>query len=194
MEKRFQLLHEVSPISEELVAVLTKKWQVKKHLKRHEMLSELGARERYLYFVIRGELKICYPADGAEICAGFAYADTFICSFPSFISNQPSDYYIQAISPCELIGIAREDFYQIMEKHRALESCWRIMVERALIGRIERELEVLTLSPTEKFERLLHRSPHIFQLIPQKYLASYLGMTPETFSRAKRQYSLQQKT
>ncbi|MCB9264878.1 MAG: Crp/Fnr family transcriptional regulator [Lewinellaceae bacterium] len=106
-----------------------------------------------------------------------------ICSFPSFIRNLPSDYYIQALYLTELLGIARTDFYHLLEQYPCLETNWRRMVEEALLGRIEREIDLLTVSPRERIQRLLNRSPHIFQLIPNKYIASYLRMTPETLSR-----------
>ncbi len=184
-DKIHNLLEKKTAISSELRTELEKSWCHLKKLKRHDYLSKEGETERYLYFVDSGAMKIYYLHDGKEICAGFAYDNSLICSYPSFISNQPSDYYIQAIKPCILLGIRRDDFYRIIDKHRELERCWRIFTEEALLGRLQRELEILTLKPVEKFEKLLSRSPHIFNIIPQKYLAAYLGMTPETFSRAK---------
>ena len=68
-----------------------------------------------------------------------------------------------------------------------MERHWRQMTEQALLGRIEREIDLVTNSPKERINRLLQRSPHIFQLFPHKYIASYLRMTPETLSRMLRQ-------
>ena len=62
-----------------------------------------------------------------------------------------------------------------------------MVTERALLGRIEREIDLLTPSPKERYARLLKRSPHVFQLFPHKYIASYLRMTPETLSRLKKE-------
>jgi len=60
------------------------------------------------------------------------------------------------------------------------------MTEQALLGRIEREIDLVTYSPKERLDRLFNRSPHLFQLFPHKYIASYLRMTPETLSRMLR--------
>jgi CRP-like cAMP-binding protein len=58
-------------------------------------------------------------------------------------------------------------------------------VEELIQGRATREIEQLTLSAEERYRRLLKRSPHLLQLVPQKDIASYLRMTPETFSRLR---------
>ncbi|MCE2734433.1 MAG: hypothetical protein LW821_13820 [Flammeovirgaceae bacterium] len=67
----------------------------------------------------------------------------------------------------------------------SIERAWRILQEKALLGKIERETELLTFTPEQRVNRLLQRSPHLFQIIPRKYIASYLRMTPETLSRLK---------
>ncbi|MCB9291505.1 MAG: Crp/Fnr family transcriptional regulator [Lewinellaceae bacterium] len=168
--------------AEETTALLTH-WRKPRSLRRGDFLTRMGQVEQHLYFILEGTLIIFYEIEENEQVVGFGYADTMICSFPSFIRNLPSDYYIQALGPTELLGIARTDFYRILEQYPRLETNWRRMVEEALLGRIEREIDLLTVSPRERIQRLLNRSPHIFQLIPNKYIASYLRMTPETLSR-----------
>jgi hypothetical protein len=84
-----------------------------------------------------------------------------------------------------LFAITKEDFYSLFDPFPMIERTWRRMEEEALVGKIEREVELLTFTPEERYNRLLKRSPHIFQLIPKKYIASYLRMTPETMSRIR---------
>jgi CRP-like cAMP-binding protein len=61
----------------------------------------------------------------------------------------------------------------------------RLILEEVVQGRATREIELLTLSAEERYRRLLQRSPHLLQLVLQKDIASYLRMTPETFSRLR---------
>ncbi len=165
---------------------LLDKWTIKRQVKRFDFLIQKGVRESHLYFITKGTLRIYYVSNDTEICVGFGYPNKLICSYPSFVSNQPSDYYIQALTDTQLIGISRTDFYDRIHQSWNLERHWRQMTEQALLGRIEREIDLVTYSPQERLARLLKRSPHIFQLFPHKYIASYLRMTPETLSRMLR--------
>jgi CRP-like cAMP-binding protein len=160
-------------------------WNIEVELKRFDFLDRPGQIEDKLFYVREGTMRLYYPNDAEEICVGFAYANTLICSYPSFISQRPSAYYIQALSNTTLVAISRADFYQLLDSTPTLERCWRLLQEQALLGKIERETELLTFTPEERYRRLWERSPHIFQLIPRKYIASYLRMTPETLSRIR---------
>jgi CRP-like cAMP-binding protein len=171
-------------LSEEDVAALLKQWRPLK-LKRNDFLISKGDVEQHLYYVVRGSMRICYPNVKEEICVGFAYNNNLICSFPSFIRQKPSDYFIQALVGTELMAIRRKDFYHLFDLHPKIERAWRHLEEAALMGMIEREAELLTFTPEQRYRRLMKRSPHLFQIIPKKYIASYLRMSPETLSRIK---------
>lgn len=184
-EKLASILTQRVDLSETEIDSFLELWQDGVELKRNDYLIKKGQVESHLFYVISGNLRIFYPKDNDEVCVGFAYDHNLICSYPSFILNQPSDYYLQALTKLKLAKINRSDFYQSLDKIPKLERCWRMITEEALLGKIEREVEMLTFSPEERYERLLERSPHVFQLIPKKYIASYLRMTPETLSRIK---------
>lgn len=164
---------------------LMEHWTQEKNLQRKEYLSDIGSIGKHLYWVLEGTLKICALNQGEETCIGFAYPNTIACAYPSLISNQPTDYYIQAITPCRLIGISRDDFYRTIEQSIQLERAWRKLTEQALLGRMSREIYLSNPNPQERFLGLWERSPHLFQLFPQRYIASYLQMSAETFSRIK---------
>ena len=178
-----ELFRQHVTVSDEAIKALLNAWTGYTELKRYDFLDQPGKRETNLYIIASGSFRIYFPNNEEEICVGFGYPGTLICSYPSFISQQPSQYYIQALTRSKLYHIARNDFYGLFDTFPQLERSWRLQEEQALLGKIEREVELLTFTPVERYQRLLERSPHIFQIIPKKYIASYLRMTPETMSR-----------
>ena len=101
------------------------------------------------------------------------------------MAGQPSEYAIQALRRCRLLGLSRITMLTLLESHPNIARFWRTALEGALLGRIEREIDLLLPEPQRRLDRLRTRSPHLFQLIPRKYIASYLRMAPETLSRLR---------
>jgi CRP-like cAMP-binding protein len=184
-EKIVEIFTSQAEVDSTGLELLLSRWNKKIQLRRNDFLIQKGQVETKLYFVISGTMRIYFPNKDEEICVGFAYPNNVICSYPSFIRGAPSDYYIQALTKSELFAITKEDFYSLFDELPMIERTWRRMEEDALVGKIEREVELLTFTPEERYHRLIKRSPHIFQLIPKKYIASYLRMTPETLSRIR---------
>ncbi len=184
-EKLSSIFNSKVKLNDEALDALLLKWNRAVRLKRNDFLIQKGQTESSLFYVTDGRMRIFYPHKEEEICVGFAYDHNLICSYPSFILNKPSDYYIQALSETNLMAINRSDFYALFDQHLNIERSWRMLEEDALLGKIEREVEMLTFTPEERYNRLMERSPHIFQIIPRKYIASYLRMTPETLSRIR---------
>lgn len=180
-----RLLQSVPYLTAADVEALSASWQRPVALARHDFLIRPGETEHHLYLVTEGVLRIFLPVSDEEICVGFGYAGTLLCSFPSFVDGRPSDYAIQALRRSQLLGIARSELLALLEQHPNLARFWRQQVEQALVGRIEREIDLLLPEPQRRLERLQARSPHLFQLVPRKYIASYLRMTPETLSRLR---------
>jgi CRP-like cAMP-binding protein len=179
------LLRRVPSLTEEDVAACLPLWTKAVTLKRNDFLIRAGQVEHYLYFVASGAMRIYLPDTSEEICVGFAYGASLVCSFPSFVENRPSDYCIQALKKTELLAVSRADFLTLLDSNANFARFWRMELERVLVGRIEREIDLLLPEPERRLQRLLARSPHLFQLIPKKYIASYLRMTPETLSRLR---------
>ncbi|WP_400192637.1 Crp/Fnr family transcriptional regulator [Hymenobacter sp. B81] len=167
------------------IEALTAAWSRTLRLRRGEFLVQHGQVERGLYFVNSGALRIYFPTETEEICVGFCYDNTMACSFASYVHGTPSEYCIQALRQSELLGISKTDFTALLERFPAIARFWREELEKVLVGRIDREIDLFLPEPERRLQRLLQRSPHIFQLVPKKYIASYLRMTPETLSRLR---------
>jgi len=180
------LLSQVPDLPPAEAAAFAAGWHQRLRLRRGDFLVQPGQIEQRLCLVQQGLLRLYFPtAPGEETCVGFGHAGSLLCAFPSFVTGQPSDYGIQALRQTELRAIPRTDFLAFVARSPALGHFWRTALERALVGRMEHEIDLLLPDPAQRLARLRQRSPHIFQLVPRKYLASYLRMTPETLSRLR---------
>lgn len=148
-------------------------------LERNEYLSEKGKVERNLYYVESGSLK-AFVYDKEEQIIRFGYTGNLITSIDSFLSKRPSEVFVQAIKKTVLHVISKEKVDQFKRENT---DFWIKTMEELVVQQLEREVDILTSSPRERYERVLARSPQLFQEIPHKYIANYLRMKPETLSR-----------
>lgn len=161
-------------------------WDKQLVLNRNDYLKTGGSVDTNLYFVVDGSLRI-YVMDGfEENILRFGYKNNIIAALDSFISEKPSDLYIQAIKRTELKAIKKTTYIDFMHSSPENIKVWQDMMEDLIYQQMERERDILTSSPKERYNRVLARSPALFQEIPHKYIASYLRMTPETLSRIKK--------
>lgn len=149
------------------------------------MVSVAGRVEPRFYIVKEGVQRLYFVHEGVEHCLGFSYGGSWSGDYDSFVRRAPGRFQVQAVTDSVLVGIAHADLLRSYERFPAMERFGRSILEELLVGRATREIELIALSAEERYRRLLARSPHLLQLVPQKDIASYLRMTPETFSRLR---------
>lgn len=161
-------------------------WEQKQLLKRNEYLTTAGTVDSNLYYIVSGSLKISITNADEEHIIRFGYQKNMITALDSFITDKPSEFFIQAIKKTEVKVISKKSYLEFIHQNSENKQLWDIAQQQLILQQLEREKDILTTSPKERYERVFKRSPQLFQEIPNKYIASYLRMTPETLSRLKK--------
>lgn len=170
---------------------LLKTFFIPKKLRKKQYLLQEGDASKYLAFVEKGILR-SYTVDekGVEHIAEFAFEGWWIGDQFSFLTGEPSKYNIDALEDCELLLVAKQAEDQMLERIPKMESYFRLLLQNHLIAIQRRLMSSLSNSAEEKYKQLVDACPTIPQRVPQHMLASFLGITPETLSRLRKQISL----
>lgn len=156
-----------------------------KTLSRGEHLLQPGSRCNDLVFVQAGCLRMYYVADAVEISVWFSLPGSLATELASFISEKPSDFYVQAIESSELLCLPKPVLNQLYQTHPNLHATLRRVWEDVLLNIIHRFISLQNDTTEQRYLDLL-KEPDYAQLIPQKYLASFIGVTPSSLSRIRR--------
>ena len=152
--------------------------------KRKTILTAAGETERHLYFVLDGLQRAFYAGDDQkEATIVFTYPHSFSGVADSFLTQTASNYFFETLTASKFLRTTYKQLEELMNKFPAIQQLVLKLTAFALKGVLERQIEIQSFSAEEKFRSLLKRSPHVLQIIPHKYLASYLGIDPATFSK-----------
>lgn len=168
---------------QKLLEILEPNWEKEIVLKRNEYLVNKLELNTNLYLVEEGSLRVFIEDEEEEHTIRFGYKNSIITALDCFLTDKPTEFYIQAFKRCKLKMISKKSFHQLMQSSEGNNKVWEQLLQSFVHQQIEREIDLITYSPQKRFERVLERSPQVFQEIPLKYIASYLRMTPETLSR-----------
>lgn len=157
----------------------------RRELSRHEYLLTPGVVENHIYYIEEGALRLFYVSRNAEHDIRFGYTGNIITSLDSFLSGKTSQYYIQAIRKTIVYQVPKMAFFEFVRGDIQSLKEYSGLMEQLALQQLEREIDLLTEAPVERYNRVLERSAQLFQEIPLKYIASYLRMTPETLSRLR---------
>jgi len=150
---------------------------------RKTVLTAAGDTERYLYFVEEGVQRSFYMREEDEATVVFTYPYSFSGVADSFLTQTPSLFYLETLTGSRFLRTSYGQLAELMHQYPNIQKLVMKATAFALKGVLERQVELQCFSATEKFRKLLTRSPQVLNLIPHKYLASYLGIDASTFSK-----------
>lgn len=153
--------------------------------KAKEKLTEEGVVEQYVYFVVKGIIRKYFRNGNQEIATGFFTENQLCHASISYFTGSPSKVILEAIEPGTCLRIHRNDLETLLDEIPALEKIFRAVMAQLYIRKDQEKMQALVLSKKERFLDFCEKNPDLLQRVPQKQLASYLDIQPETFCRMK---------
>ena len=154
-------------------------------IKRKDYLLKEGMVCDFVAFLNAGVIRHFHIKDGNEITCDITLYNNFITDFKSLTQNIPTNYYFQILKDAELFIIKKKDLYRLYTENRNIESFGRIMAEQVAQRTIDIAMSLSSEKPQERVEKLIKQRPDLFQEVPQRYLANFLGISPESLSRIR---------
>jgi CRP-like cAMP-binding protein len=152
---------------------------------KREFLIHEGEVENYFNFITKGLIRKYYKKNHHEINTQISMEGHIILSQESFHSRTPSEYYVETIEPSTVISIHYEDLEKVYAMSKKMEHLGRLVVTHTMVIKDRWQMQMIKMTPRERFLNFIMKNPQLLQRVPQKHLASYLNIKPETFSRFK---------
>jgi CRP-like cAMP-binding protein len=183
-----QTIRSYIPLSPEDEAAIQRLFHQKAYKKGEHLLAE-GEICRYLIFIESGLVRYYINKEGEERTNYFNKEGDFVCDYTSFLPQKPSIVNIQALEDCTVWMIPFEglqQFYKVLEYG---ERFGRLGIEAVFLSVVAQIGSIYTDSPEMRYRNFLDNYPAIVQRVPQYYIASYVGVQPQSLSRIRKRLS-----
>jgi CRP-like cAMP-binding protein len=156
-----------------------------RRFEKRQKLVEEGNVEKYLNFILQGLARKYFVRKKEEMVMQFARENEIICCYDSFMSGEPSNYSVEALEPMSVVSFTQENVEKLYDFSPKMERLGRLIATQEYLKKETFDYNRLRLNSQERFINFIRNNGNLLQRVPQKYLASYLDMKPETFSRLK---------
>jgi CRP-like cAMP-binding protein len=148
-------------------------------------LTDIGETEQHMHYIISGLARIYFPKGKEEIITHIVPEGGLVGSAASFFSGMPSKYIVETLEPTTTLVITKQKLENLYQSGKKWEKISRLMITKYFLIQENQLLNNIRLSTKERLKKFMEENPAIVQRVSQKYLASYLNIKPETFSRLK---------
>ncbi len=185
-------LNKFIPLSQEEFDQFMAPYIKKRVFDKKTIITHVGEVENYINFIDKGLVRKYYKKGKEEVSTQISYEGHIIHAQESFHSRTPSEFFIETIEPTELSSLSYDDLEKIYTSTEKMQHLGRLVATATMVLKDKWVGQLVKITPRERFISFVTKHPELLQRVPQKYLASYLNIKPETFSRFKhmiREYS-----
>jgi len=157
-----------------------------REFEKSEIIKDYHGVEKYLNIIIKGSAGLFVWDSKRDICINLLYENSFISDYMSFLNQQPSVIKSEALEDLTLWSISHSDLNELYQRSETGLRIGKAISEMLYVRKQQEQINLLTLSPQERYLKLIEGRPEIFQRTPLKIIASYLGLTAESLSRIRK--------
>lgn len=185
-------MHEIRKFIDKISPMNNSDWQFfssklqEVKLEKNTTLLKTGKVENYLSFISKGIIRLYIPKVESDLTFGFLFENEFVTGYDSFLSQMPSEYQIETLTESILWRISKKDLEEVYERTNNGNIIGRKMAENMFLIKSKREISLLSRTAEERYLNLFIDRPKLLQQIPLKYIASYIGVTPQALSRIRK--------
>ena len=184
LDKLHHYLSAYVPLSKQEFSQLLPYIEIREYDKKVKVIRE-GEIERYLNIISSGLARKYLPLKNNEITIQLATEGHIIHSELSFHNRIPSGSVVETIEPTVFFSISYDNLEQMYDQFPKIERLGRLLISELFVKKDSRYFDQLNKNTRERFLEYIRTHPQMMQRVPQKYIASYLNIKPETFSRLK---------
>ncbi|PWG81244.1 Crp/Fnr family transcriptional regulator [Pararcticibacter amylolyticus] len=153
---------------------------------KNEIIKDYDEIEKYLNIIVTGSAGLFVWNGKKNICINLLYENSFMTDYYSFLKQQPSGIKTEALEDCTLWSVSCRDLNELYSRNEIGLRIGKSISESMFLCKQQEQINLLTLSPEERYLRLIKQRPEIFKRTPLKIIASYLGLTAESLSRLRK--------
>lgn len=154
---------------------------------KNTIIEEAGSVPQYLYYIVSGYLRLFYTEEnGNEVTTHINCPPGFFTSYSDFINSTVSENTIESVTDSELLRISKENLDHLISQSQAMKDFSISVFQQSISYNEKRSRELSVLNAEQRYLKLMNDYPEIIQNVPIQYIASFLGMKPESLSRIRR--------
>lgn len=182
------LLSKNIPLDEKKFGEFAQK-NIRTEFKKKDLILKAGEVENYLSFVENGIARLFFEKENKDLTIRFVFEYQYLTVYDSFTQRTPSRCDVEALTDMVVWRVHYDDLEMLYKTHSVGNLIGRLTVEKLYVEKLNREFSLLSETAEERYLKIMKEQPDLFQRLPLKHIASYMGITPQALSRIRKRIS-----
>lgn len=154
---------------------------------KNRILEEADKVPQHLYYIVSGFMRLFYYNDnGDEVTTHINCPHGFFTSFAEFVNQTKASANVETVTECQLLRISKQDYDLLMSESSFWKDYGMYVLQESVVYNEERSNDLASLTAEQRYLKLMSSHPNVIQNVPLQYIASFLGIKPESLSRIRR--------